>query len=42
MYQVEIPVNNNSFKDIVLTASAGLYKRGIIYKGEIPNENDTQ
>ncbi len=42
MHQVEIPVNNNSFKDIVLTASASLYKRGIINKGENPNENDAQ
>lgn len=24
MHQVEIPVNKNSFKDIVLTASAGI------------------
>ena len=42
MHQVEIPVNNNSFKDIVLTASAGFNEREIYYKGEIPNENDTQ
>ena len=42
MHQVEIPVNKTSFKDIVLTASAGFNKREVIYKGEIPNENDTQ
>jgi len=42
MHRVEIPVNKSSFKDIVLTASAGFKERGIYYKGENPNENDTQ
>ncbi len=42
MHRVEIPVNKGSFKDDVLTASAGFNERVINYKGEIPNENDTQ
>ncbi len=42
MHQVEIPVNTNSFKMFTSDCECRFNEREIIYKGEIPNENDTQ